>query len=406
LSNKKEILFGLISLVLTTATITFVVTLYMLGGINVSNNAVKFNDKEVSKESIKKFNEIKSILKNSYYEKVNEDKILEGAITGMADSLNDPYTMYFTKEQMRSFTERSEGEYVGVGINVIMDNNGILNVVEAFEGSPAKAAGFRQGDKIVKVDGKDVTGIKDENMIIKMIKGKENTTVKISLYRPSEEKTLDFNVLRKKIKIVNLKYEMLPGNIGYIKILMFDDDCYSYFSDYLNELLKKKMKGLIIDVRDNPGGDYQQVVKIADRLLPEGTIVYTEDNKKRKEIEPSDKTELNCPIAILVNGNSASASEVLSGAVKDHKKGKLVGTKTFGKGLVQQVFGFDDGSGLKVTIARYFTPSGKCIQGIGIEPDIKVEVLEKYKDYPISEVPRAEDTQLKKAIEYVGEQIR
>ncbi|KNY27346.1 S41 family peptidase [Pseudobacteroides cellulosolvens] len=403
MNNEKSIVAGMVSLVFVTAVISFILAFFLFNGFDLagSKSYVSFDKDEVSKGSVEKFNQIKGILKNTYYDKVDENKLLEGAISGMTDSLRDPYTVYFTREQMNSFSERTEGEYVGIGMHVIMDNDGILTIVEAFEGSPAKKAGLTRDDKIIKVDGKDVTSIKDENLIINMIKGKENTNVKITIYRPSEEKSIDLDILRKKIKVSNIKWEMLDGNIGYIRILMFDNDAYSYFSKALEELLEKGLKGLIIDVRDDPGGDYEQVVEIADRLLPKGLIVYTEDKNKKRDEKLSDEREFRYPLAVLVNGNSASASEVLSGAIKDHDKGKLIGTKTFGKGLVQQVYGFKDGSGLKLTVSRYFTPSGKCIQGIGIEPDIKVESLEEFKDYPVSNIPREKDVQFKKAYDYI-----
>jgi carboxyl-terminal processing protease len=408
LNNEKNIVAGMVSLVFVTAVISFILAFFLFNGFNLTGNSsnVSFDKNEVDKGSVEKFGQIKGILKNTYYDKVDENKLLEGAISGMTDSLKDPYTVYFTKEQMSSFSERTEGEYVGIGMNVMMDNDGILTIVEAFEGSPAKKAGLTKGDKIVKVDGKDVTSIKDENLIIKMIKGKENTSVKISIYRPSEEKSMDLDIIRKKIKVSNIKWEILEGNIGYIRILMFDNDAYSYFSKGLSELIDKGIKGLIIDLRDDPGGDYEQVVEIADSLLPKGLIVYTEDKNKKRDEKLSDDRQFTRPMAVLVNGNSASACEVLSGAIKDHNKGKLIGTKTFGKGLVQQVYGFKDGSGLKVTVSRYFTPSGKCIQGIGIEPDIKVEPLEEYKDYPVSHIPREKDVQFKKAVEYIKGQIK
>lgn len=408
LNNDKSIVAGMVSLVFVTAVISFILAFFLFNGFDIggSNSNVSFNKDEVSKGSVEKFNQIKGILKNTYYDKVDENKLLEGAISGMTDSLRDPYTVYFTKEQMDSFSERTEGEYVGIGMHVIMDNDGVLTIVEAFEGSPAKKAGLTRDDKIIKVDGKDVTSIKDENLIINMIKGKENTHVKITIYRPSEEKSIDLDIVRKKIKVSNIKWEMLAGNIGYIRILMFDNDAYSYFNKALEELLGKGLKGLIIDVRDDPGGDYEQVVEIADRLLPKGLIVYTEDKNKKRDEKLSDDRQLGYPLAVLVNGNSASASEVLSGAIKDHDKGKLIGTKTFGKGLVQQVYGFKDGSGLKLTVSRYFTPSGKCIQGIGIEPDIKVESLEEFKDYPVSNIPREKDVQFKRAFDYIKGEIK
>ncbi len=407
MNKSRSVVLGLISLVVVTSIITFSVTtiLYFMWYGNSNRYNISFDKNEVGRENITKFNQVRSIISDKYYEDVNQNKLLEGAVAGMANALNDPYTVYFTKESMQQFNEKTEGGYVGIGINVVMDNSGILNVVEAFEDSPAKKAGMKQGDKIIKVDGQDVTSIKDEDMIIKQIRGKENTSVKITVYRPSEEKSIDFQVARKKIKITNITRELLPDKIGYIKLVMFDSDVADYFEKYLDELLRKGIKGLIIDLRDNPGGSYDQVCRIADRLLPKGLIVYTEDKQKKKDEQLSDSKDLKLPIVLLTNGNSASASEVLSGALKDHKKGVLIGTKTFGKGLVQEIYQLEDGAGLKVTVARYFTPSGKCIQGIGISPDIEIDVLDKYRDSAVSDIPREEDVQFKKAVEYMQENI-
>lgn len=367
--------------------------------------AIIFDKNKVDFANIKKYKKVRDLIKNYYYKDVDENALLEGSISGIANSLNDPYTVYFTKDQMKMFNEKSQGSYVGIGVSITMDDNGLLTVIEPFEDSPALKAGIMKDDRIIKVDDQDVTSIRDEDMIISMIKGVENTDVKITVLRPSEGRSIDFTMKRQKIKIVNIKSEVLPGNIGYIKISMFDNDIAKYFGTHLNDLLKKRIKGLIIDLRDNPGGDYGQVVAIADRILPEGLIVYTEDKAGNREEENSDATDLDIPLAILVNGNSASASEVLSGAVKDHKKGTLVGTKTFGKGLVQAVVNLDDGSGLKVTISRYFTPSGKSIHGEGITPDVVIDVGEKYLYMPVSQIPREDDIQLDKAIEVIETQI-
>ncbi|MFZ5989168.1 MAG: S41 family peptidase [Bacillota bacterium] len=367
--------------------------------------AITFDRNKVDYENIKKYKRVKELLSDYYYKDIDENAMLEGSIAGMADSLKDPYTVYFTKEQMEIFNEKSQGSYVGIGVHITMDDNGLLTVIEPFDESPAKEVGIVKGDKIIKVDDKDVTTIRDENIIISMIKGEENTNVKITVYRPSEGKSIDFNVKRKKIKVTNIFSEVLPGNIGYIRISIFDNEIAKYFGNHLNGLLDKGIKGLVIDVRDNPGGDYDQVAAIADRLLPKGLIVYTEDKQGNRNEKNSDATELKMPMAVLVNGHSASASEVLSGAIKDHKKGTLIGTKTFGKGLVQAVVNLDDGSGLKVTIARYFTPSGECIQDKGIEPHIVIDLDKKYLETPVSQVPMEEDAQLKKALEVLNEQI-
>jgi len=362
-----------------------------------------FEKSNVSRTSVQKFNEARSILQKSFYEKIDTDKLLEGAIAGMADSLKDPYTVYYNKDQMKAFTNmqrNTEDEYVGVGLPIILDKNGIITVLEPFDDSPAKAAGIKQGDKILKIDGKDITGIRDETLVANMIKGQENTETVLTILRQSENNTFDVRVVRKKIKAkLNIRSEMLENKIGYIKIKMFDENISKNFISQLDTLVSQGAAAIIIDVRDNPGGLYNEVVSLADRLLPKGTIVYTEDRQGKKTYQKSDATELSLPVAVLTNGNSASASEILAGAVKDFKKGILIGTKTFGKGLVQSTYSFDDGTGIKVTIARYFTPSGVCIHGEGIKPDIEINLPDKYKDTPVSAIPREDDLQLQKAIQ-------
>ena len=364
-----------------------------------------FDKNKVDFVNVKKYREVYNILRKYFYEEVDENVLLEGSIAGMANSLQDPYTVYFTKEQMELFMERSRGSYVGIGVTVNMPEDGILTVVEPFEDSPAIEAGMKMGDKIVKVDGEDVTTIRDSDMIVSMIKGEENTTVEITVYRPSEEKYIDFEIMRKTIKIVNVTSEMLENNIGYIRISMFDSECAHYFGMHLNQLIDKGMEGLIIDVRDNPGGDFDEVVAIANRLVPEGLIVYIEDRAGNRTERTSDKTQLDKPIAILINEYSASASEILAGAIKDHKKGTLIGQKTFGKGLVQNVIQLDDGAGLKLTTATYFTPLGINIHKKGIEPHIEVELDEESRFLPVSQLPKEEDKQLQEAIKVIKGQL-
>lgn len=366
---------------------------------------VDFDPSSVKYDNVSKFIQVRDILKKDYYKKVDENILVEGAVGGLADSLRDPYTVYFNKDQMNSFVEKSQGSYVGIGVSVNTDSNGVLTIVEPFENSPAKLAGLKQGDKIIKVDDKDVTALRDESMIISMIKGTENTKVKLTVYRPSEDKTLSFDVTRKRIKASNIKSEILTGDIGYIKLVMFDSEIAGYFQRDLEKMLSKGIKGLIIDLRDNPGGSYEQVIAIADRLLPEGLIVYTEDREQKKQEKISDKKQLGLPLVLLINGNSASASEILAGAVKDHKYGTLVGTKSFGKGLVQELKTLSDGSGIKVTISRYFTPSGVCIQGIGIKPDVEIESASQYKNLPVSQIPRDKDIQFSTAVELIKGKI-
>jgi len=410
LQKKSTLILSIIIIIITTSVITFSISaVFFLGPAFNNKYQILFDQESVNYENIKKFNQVRNALKTYYYEEVDENVLLEGAIAGMAASLKDPYTVYYTKEQMEKIMEmpkRTEETYVGIGVSIITDENGLVTVVEPFYGSPAYEAGIKQGDKIIAVNDEDVTTLKDETAIVNMIKGPENTTVKITVFRPSEGRSIEFELVRKKITyLYNLRSEILDGNIGYIRIISFlDDKIDQEFKEQLNNFLKQNIKGLIIDVRDNPGGYYHKVIKIADRLLPDGNvIVYTEDRNKKVDKEyASDGAELNIPLAILVNENSASASEILAGAIKDHKKGAIIGMKTFGKGLVQDLKTLDDGSGIKITVSRYFTPSGVCIHGTGVEPDIEVKLDEKYNYTPISQIPKDDDAQLQKAIEVIN----
>ncbi len=393
-------------LVVTTAVISFSISaLVFAGWLRVNPPGITFDNKTVSKTAINKFNSVREILKSQYYENVDDNTLIEGAISGMAGAMGDRYTSYFNKDKWQMFQQDLTGSFVGIGVMVQTAGDGLLTVMEVFEGSPAKAAGVLPGDKVVKVDGKDVSD-EEEDTIIKMIKGKEGTEVQLEVLRPSESNLIELHITRRRIKEENISSGMLSDNIGYIRIIKFDSEIAKYFKDNVDSLTEKGMRGLVIDVRDNPGGYYNQVVSIADMLLPECTIVYTEDKDQKKEYKYSDAKQLNMPVIVLVNGNSASASEILAGAIKDNKRGTLVGTRTYGKGLVQASFNLEDGSGLKVTVQRYFTPSGVCIQGKGIDPDIEVLQDEKYRSTPVSNIPQEDDLQLGKALELAESELR
>lgn len=394
----------MIAIAVTISACAVTMVIYSIISSN-TRYIISFDPQEVSYENVNKFNQVKQILKDSYYKEVDEDILVEGAVSGLAESLKDPYTVYFNKEQMKAFMEKSEGSYVGIGVTVNSDKDGYLTVIEPFENSPAQKAGMKKGDKIVKVDGTDVSSIRDENMVISMIKGTENTNVKLTVYRPDDDKYLQLEVVRKRIKASNIKSEILGGSIGYIKLVMFDTEIAGYFKNDLDKMMKKGIDGLIIDLRDNPGGSYDQVVKIADILLPEATIVYTENREGKRQVKYSDKAYVDLPLVILTNGNSASASEILAGAVKDNGRGRLVGIRTFGKGLVQELRMLSDGSGIKVTVSKYFTPSGVCIHGEGIAPDIEIDIMEEYRNLPVSQIPRSKDIQLQSAIEAIKGEI-
>lgn len=399
LMNKKNYWF--IALICCTIAVAFFTAGYMANSFFsffTPNYQLDFSQ-DVSRENLINFNKVKSYLLRTYYQEVSEDALLEGAIRGMAEAVEDPYTVYYSPKQMKDFTEQASGSYVGIGVTVFMDEDDLLTVSETFADSPAKAAGMRNGDKIINVDGEDVTSIKDSDLIVQRIKGKPDTEVKITVYRPEINDYVNFTLTRKVINLVYINSKMLENNIGYVQLKLFDEDIARDFVNHVNKLIKEGARGLILDLRNNPGGDYSQVVAMADMLVPEGLIVYTEDRNGKHSEEKSDANELNMPMTVLINEYSASASEILSAAIKDYNKGTLIGKTTFGKGLVQSVVPLEGGAGLKFTIAKYYTPSGVCIHGIGVTPDIEIDNDEQYKYYSVEDIPEGEDKQLLRAID-------
>ncbi|NLO39065.1 MAG: S41 family peptidase [Ruminiclostridium sp.] len=404
MKSKRYWLFAIICVLVAIAF--FAAGFFAYSFVNLLNPkyTIQFSQ-DVSRENIINFNQVKSMLIKNYYQPVDENVLLEGAIQGMAEAMKDPYTVYYTPDQMKDFREKAEGTYVGIGVTVFMDEDEILTVNETFAGSPAKAVGMRIGDKIVKVDGEDVTALKDSDLIVQKIRGVPDTHVEVIVYRPEINDYITFDIVRQVINLVYIESEMLEGNIGYVQLKLFDEDMAMDFANHVNTLIRGGAKGLIIDLRNNPGGDYSQVVRMADMLVPSGLIVYTEDRSGRRQEERSDANELKLPMTVLINEYSASASEILSAAIKDYKKGTLIGKTTFGKGLVQQVIELEGGAGLKATISRYYTPSGVCIHGIGVTPDIEVENDEQYQYYSVEDIPEGEDKQLARAIEEVNRLI-
>lgn len=364
--------------------------------------ALFFNEDEVDIVNIEAFNRVKDLLLSRYYKPVDINALLEGAVKGLAEGVEDPYTVYYNPEEMKKFMEESSGNYEGIGVLVSMDENYLLTVAEVFPETPAKEAGIKKGDKIVKVDQEDVTSIRDPDDIVKKIKGPPGPMVKITVFREEIKDYIDFDLTRQTINVSYISSRMLDDNIGYIRIKQFDNDISQDFRNHLNSLLAEGMKGLVIDLRDNPGGDYNEVVKICDMLLPSGLIVYVEDRYGNRREEFSDSNFVDIPMSVLINGYSASASEIMSAALKDYQKAVLVGTKTFGKGLVQQIdVRFPNGAGLKYTIAKYLTPSGLSIQDVGVEPDIEIMLDAEFRNTSIDDIPIEKDNQLQAAISEV-----
>jgi carboxyl-terminal processing protease len=404
MKSNRYWLMGVICLL--TAVVFFAAGFFTYSLINFINPQyqISFN-REVSRENIINFNRVKTILMRTYYQDVDENRLLEGAIHGMAQAVDDPYTVYYTAEQMKDFMEKQSGNYVGIGVTVYMDEDDLLTVSETFAGSPAKEAGMRIGDKIIKVDGEDVTSIKDSELIVQKIRGVPDTNVEVTVYRPEINDYITFNMVRQVINLVYIHSDIIEENIGYIQLKLFDEDISYDFAHHVNKLIANGAKGIVLDLRNNPGGDYEQVVRIADMIIPEGLIVYTKDRNGKREEKKSDANELNMPITVLINEYSASASEILSAAIKEYGKGTLVGKTTFGKGLVQSIIRLEGGAGLKYTVSKYYTPSGVCIHGIGVTPDIEVENDQQYRYYSIEDIPEGDDKQLSCAIQEINRLI-
>lgn len=386
-NEKKIFLKGI-----TAGIIGVFVSFFIFGNMsiiyhNVLKKEMTYNQKQ---HTIQKY------IDRYYAGEYDKKDIYEGIYAGLVAGLNDKYSVYMGKETFNEYKQNTEGSYKGIGIiTVYNQKTNVCEIGKVFDESPAEQAGLLSGDIIIKVDGKEITGYEDYVERIKEIKsGKESVVLDIE--RNGEKKSISINISEVDIPTVSSK--MIDGTTGYIYISSFDGVTVKQFENAFNRLENEGMKELVLDLRDNPGGLMDTVTKIADKFLDEGTITYTEDKNGNREYEYSDSSCTDIPLAVLVNGGSASASEVFSAAVKDRKRAKLIGTKTYGKGVVQSLFPLGDGSGVKLTIAKYYTPDGICIDGIGIEPDYVVELPDGI-DY--TNLNDENDTQLKKAVEVV-----
>ncbi len=322
---------------------------------------------------LQKVQTIEALIKEGFYlNEVDVDVLREGAYEGIVDALDDIYSVYYTPEETEEVFAQSEGIYYGIGAYVQMDTvSGYAMIANPIKNTPAEEAGLRSGDIIYKVDGEDTGGL-DLDQVVLRVKGEEGTFVHLTLIRDGEE--IEVDVERRKIESPTVEHEMLDDKMAYVQITQFDDVTVSQFKSALDSIKAAGAQGMILDLRANPGGNLYSVVDIADMLLGEGLILYTEDKYgEGDEYTSKASKEIDIPIVVLVDGNSASAAEVLSGALKDHGEATLVGTTTFGKGIVQNIRMLKDGSSVKLTTSAYYTPSGANIHGIGIEPDVVVE---------------------------------
>ena len=355
-------------------------------------------------KTVKKIDELMSYIDLYYNDDYDEEDVRNAIYAGALEGLGDPYSVYYTADEYKDMQINTSGNYYGIGAALSQDaKTKEVTISKVYEGTPAEDAGLKDGDQIVKVN--DTVSTSEElSNLVQEIRGEEGTTVHLKVYRSSNDKTFEVDVERKNVELPSITSKLLDGGIGYIQISEFQSKTAEQFQTALADLQKQGMKSLIVDVRSNPGGLITAVSNILDQILPEGTVVYTEDKYGKREDYTSDSNCLDCPIAVLVNENSASASEIFAGAIKDYNYGTLIGTKTFGKGIVQTVFPLEDGDAIKLTTAKYYTPKGNYIHGVGIEPDI--ELAYEYSGPEDAAYDMKYDNQLQKAIEVLTKEMK
>ena len=395
MKNKKNIII--------TAVITFVVTAILVS-IVVGGGTAAFMSSLYSGNS--KLDRIEKYIDFFYIYDYDKKKMTDAALAAYAAEVGDPYTAYINKEDFDQMKQSVQGDYVGIGVEVFVDKDNLITVMTAFDGSPAAESGIRSGDKIVKVEGIDVDK-SNYNEAINMIKGEATkvTGKKVNLTIKRGEELIEMQVARAKVIAITASGKMIDDNIGYVRISDFADHTAEELEASLKKIKKQNAKGLVIDLRNNPGGTLESVLDVADMFLPEGKIITIKDKQGKEKVYNSDKDFLDLPICVLINGYSASAAEVLAGAISDHKRGTLIGEKSFGKGIVQTIFELGDGTAFKVTTATYYTPNGTCIHKQGITPDIEVSLDKEMENVHVTNIPYEKDYQLKRAVEELNLKI-
>ena len=390
MKNKKSFIQGALCGALA---ILSVVGLMSCGMKAYSRENVSGND------TSGKLGTLRKLIDETFLGEVEEEELREGIYKGFISGLDDPYSVYYDEDETRAMIEATEGEYDGIGAVLSQDiNTGIVTLVQIYEGSPAMEAGLKDNDILYKVEDLEVTG-KDLSEVVTHIKGNKGTKVRLTVYRGEDHEEITVTAVRNTIQAQTVAHRMVDDGIGYIAVSEFDLVTYDQYKQALEELESQGMRSLVVDLRNNPGGNYDTVCDILDLMLPKGLIVYTKDKAGNKDEKFSDdEHQFELPLVVMMNGNSASASEIYAGAIQDYGIGTIVGTQSYGKGVVQQIFDLKDGTSVKLTIAEYFTAKGRNIHGKGITPDVEVEYEEN------KEKPEA-DNQLDKAMEVLREKM-
>ena len=395
-NSKKNRIYKTLMVIAITAFITFFITSISLYSYFVEN-PVSVSTQNINKDLTSKLNQYREIIDKYYLGDIDETKLEEGAIKGYIEGLGDPYTEYISKEEMDTYLDDTMGNFVGIGIYMTKNTQyDKIQVLSTIKGSPAEKAGIQSGDLILSADGIEYSA-DDMTTASNKIKGEEGTKVILEILRGAG--TIKYEITREKVKVNQVEGKVISENIGYINFSSFDETTAEDFKTQYEELAKQNIKSLIIDLRNNGGGIVDQALKIADYIADKDSVLLYEVDKNGKETVNKAKEDpiINIPIIILTNENTASASEILAGALKDLGKAKIVGTTTYGKGVIQQILKLNDGSGLKITIEEYQTPNRNKIHKIGIEPDEKVELPDSVTNSLI--IKESDDTQLQKAIE-------
>ena len=401
--KKRFKTYKVIMLVVLVAFITFMITSIGMYQYFTKNDKGKYllfsssTNSSKNEDIASELNKYKSIIDKYYLGDIDEEKLKEGAIKGYFDALDDPYTEYISKEDMEDYLEDTKGNFVGIGIYMVKDETtNKIQVLAPIKNSPAEKAGILPGDLILAVDGTEYSA-DDMTVASNTIKGEEGSSVKLQILRNSE--TIEFEVKREKIIVNPVDGKVIKNNIGYIEFTSFYENTAEEFKTKFEELQKQGIKSLIIDLRNNGGGIVDEALKIADYIADKDSVLlYEVDKNNNEKVEKAEKNPIiNMPIIILTNGNTASSSEILAGALKDLGKAKIVGTKTYGKGVIQQLLTLPNGSGVKITAEEYLTPNKTKINKIGIQPDEEVELPDTAKNKLV--LSDEEDTQLQKAIE-------